>query len=269
MDNIKISLWEYYNPPPQPCPKIEVKTFENTSSSSNRPSVSVTVSDGYKIIGGGAKVNYSGAGCLLTESYPNGTSWTVKAKDHLVGNNASVTAYAIAIFDPNNQWDVRIFQATGATANHPEASVKVEEGYVMTGGGAKDNWSGQGNLLTASFPVTNDTWKAKGKDQGVADRANVTVYAIGIKPVKKCSKKLENKIFQATSEPANHPSGRVEISGNYFLTGGGTIANYGGWGSLLTSSYPDSSKGWLGSSKDHNNADKASLDIYAIGLKFQ
>ncbi len=251
------------------CPKIKIETFDNTSGSSNRPSVNVIVPEGYKIIGGGARVNYSGAGCLITESYPNGNSWITKAKDHLVGNSASITAYAIAIYDPNNQWDVRVFQNTGSSANYPEATVKVDEGYILTGGGAKDNWSGTGNLLTASYPVTSDTWKAKGKDHGSADRTNITVYAIGIKPAKKCSKKIENKIFQASSDVSNHPSGSVNITGNYIMVGGGTIANWSRAGNLLTSSYPSSPSVWSGSSKDQNFGESVSLDIYAIGIKYE
>lgn len=254
---------------PSDCPKIETKIFENTSIYSSRPSIKVTVPDGYKIIGGGAKVNYSGAGCFITESYPNGNSWIAKAKDHLVSNSASISAYAIAIYDPNNLWDVRVFQSTGSTANYPEAIVRVEEGYVMTGGGAKNNWSGAGNLLTASYPITNDTWKAKGKDHGNADRTNITVYAIGIKPMKKCSKKLETKIFQTSSDTANHPSGTVSVDRNYIMVGGGTIANWSRAGSLLTSSYPSSYKEWSGSSKDINIVESVNLDIYGIGIRFQ
>ncbi|MCB0425184.1 MAG: trypsin-like peptidase domain-containing protein [Mangrovimonas sp.] len=254
---------------PSDCPKIETKIFESTSGYSNRPSVKVVVPEGYKIIGGGAKVTYNGSGCLITESYPNGSSWVAKAKDHLVGSNASITAYAIALYDPNNQWDVRVFQTTGSTANYPEATVRVEDGYVMTGGGAKDNWSGAGNLLTASYPLTNDTWKAKGKDHGNADRANITVYVIGIKPTKKCSKKLKNKIFQSTSDIANHPSGTVSVNRNYYMVGGGTISNWSRAGNLLTSSYPSSNREWSGSSKDLNFAESVSLDIYGIGIRFQ
>jgi len=254
---------------PSDCPKIETKIFENTSDYSNRPAVKVVVPEGYKIIGGGARVNYSGAGCLLTESYPNGGSWIVKAKDHLVGNSASISAYAIALYDPNNEWDVRVFQSTGSTANYPEADVRVDDGYVMTGGGAKNNWSGAGNLLTASYPITDDTWKAKGKDHGNADRTNITVYAIGIKPAKKCSKILESKIFRGSSDVSNRPSGTVSITKNYFMVGGGTISNWSRAGNLLTSSYPSSNREWSGSSKDHSYGESVSLDIYGIGIRFQ
>jgi vibriolysin len=50
----------------------------------------------------------------------------------------------------------------------------------LSGGGALDDWSGNGNLLTASFP-NGAGWSAAGKDHEVASPAALTAYAIGLK----------------------------------------------------------------------------------------
>lgn len=252
------------------CPELNVEIFEETSDKSNMPSARVTIPKGYKIIGGGAKVNYSnGAGCLLTESYPDGGSWVAKAKAHLVNFNATITAYALAIYDPNDQWDIRVFQNTGPTSNTPEATVSVDEGYVLSGGGVKSNWSGAGILVTASYPTTSNTWRSKGKAHGVDERANITVYAIGIRPRHGCSKKLTNKIFQSTSDVSLEPTGHMAVHKEYMMTCGGVLSNWRTKGSLLTSSWPLSKGAWSGSSKAHEYAEKVSLDVYSIGVRFQ
>jgi hypothetical protein len=51
----------------------------------------------------------------------------------------------------------------------------------MVGGGAKANYTGEGNLLTASYPSNSSTWLAKSKDQIKSDPATITAYAVGIK----------------------------------------------------------------------------------------
>jgi hypothetical protein len=59
------------------------------------------------------------------------------------------------------------------------AQVTLAPGWTLSGGGAFDHWSGNGNLLTASYPVGR-TWFAAGKDHVHASPANLTAYVIGI-----------------------------------------------------------------------------------------
>jgi hypothetical protein len=56
-----------------------------------------------------------------------------------------------------------ILSVTSEITAHPVARVTVPTGYKLVGGGARDNWTGAGNLLTASFPETPNTWMAAGE----------------------------------------------------------------------------------------------------------
>ena len=66
---------------------------------------------------------------------------------------------------------VDFFVSEGSAAAHPSQSVSVPDEYKMVGGGALDNWSGYGNMLTASYPREDRTWTASGKDQHVGSPA--------------------------------------------------------------------------------------------------
>ena len=61
----------------------------------------------------GARVNWHGAGNLLTASFPStsNNTWTAFGKDHGAGyrDPATITVYAIAIYDPDNIWEVKVF----------------------------------------------------------------------------------------------------------------------------------------------------------------
>src|SRR5215469_2593426 len=47
---------------------------------------------------------------------------------------------------------LKLFHLVSTSAPHPAAHVTVPPGYKLVGGGARVNWSGAGNLLTASYP---------------------------------------------------------------------------------------------------------------------
>jgi hypothetical protein len=162
----------------------EVVVANQTSDPAQHPQAVATLPEGYVLTGGGAFVDYgSGYGNLLTASFPNGDSgWEARSKDHLVADPAKVTAYAIGIrAKPGNHLRLRhtIVSATGAVAQHPTAQVCLHSGWVLSGGGAIDNWNEPGNLLTASFP-SNSCWSANGKDHIDPSPASITVYAIGL-----------------------------------------------------------------------------------------
>ena len=161
---------------------ITVQLFTATSGVAPHPSVELTVPAGYKIIGGGAFDHWSGEGSLLTASYPKGPqTWFAAGKDHEKSDPASITAFALALYDPNNEWDVIIRQETSDPASHPQAVATLPGGYTLTGGGAFVDWHGAGNLLTASFPNSDNSWEARSKDQDIPDPSPITAFAIGVK----------------------------------------------------------------------------------------
>src|ERR1700682_4774918 len=162
---------------------LKVQLFTATSDSVEHPSVEVTVPAKFKIIGGGAFDNYlSGAGNILTASFPkDNRTWVAAGKDHEVASPADIIAYALAIFDPKNEWDVVINSETSDPSPNPQAVATLPAGYTMTGGGAFGNWHGAGNLLTASFPTSDTSWEARSKDHDISDVAAITSFVIGIK----------------------------------------------------------------------------------------
>ena len=162
----------------------DVRIFNQPGQTAQHPNASVTVPNSYVMTGGGAKVNWTGAGNLLTASYPiDQYRWEARSKDHMIASPAAITVYAIGIRRRDGEpiLESRIFKNSGPKAQHPSVSVSVEPGFLLTGGGAKVNWTGVGNLLTSSYSAGDGTWNASSKDHSFADSATITAYAIGLK----------------------------------------------------------------------------------------
>jgi hypothetical protein len=168
----------------------DIKQSSITSVQAGHPSQDISVQgqdwQGYTMIGGGAQVNWSGAGNLLTASYPrDGITWSCAAKDHLAASSATITAYVIGLKCKVDGLKVlqNIQKSSSSPEDHPTASVSPSAGYVVVGGGARVNYSGAGNMLTASYPRDKQTWEARSKDHAQSDPATLDVYAIGLKVV--------------------------------------------------------------------------------------
>ena len=248
------------------------------------PGVTASGTGTLKLVGGGARTNYSGFGSLLTQSYPSSpTSWTAVAKDHLSADPATITAYVVGINDPTDDWDVGIFQSQpSAVANHPSASASLPAGYVLTGGGCVDNWvptGAMGNLLTASYPTlppppAPPTWECRGKDHSVASPASLVAYVIGIRPKRAGIPMPSVQITTATSAAADLPEVVAAAVPGAIVTGGGAAAaptDPSGWGQLLTGTYPEINAagavvGWHARSKDHAVVSPGTVTAYAINL---
>lgn len=155
-----------------------------SSTGSLTPQATVSVPNTCVLTGGGASVNWKGAGSLLTAIYPvNSSSCLAKAKAHGVDDYATITTYAVCIHPAisGNFPEQKIFSGTGVIAQHPSHYTNIGSGYVLTGGGALDNWNSPGNLLTASYPTSDTRWSSIGKDHLWASPASLTTYAIGLK----------------------------------------------------------------------------------------
>jgi hypothetical protein len=245
---------------------LNVQLFTATSGSMAHPSVELTLPAGYKIIGGGAFDHWSGSGNLLTASYPKSlNTWAVAGKDHELSSPAPITAYAIALYDPNNEWDVTIKQQTSDPAPHPTQVAVLPPGYVLTGGGAFVNWHGAGNLLTASFPSSDNSWEARSKDHDISDPAQITAYAIGIRP-RTTANHVKHIIKSAKGAVAAHPSATVCLDPGWTLSGGGALDQWTGAGNLLTASYPNGTC-WNAAGKDHVDPSPAAITAYVIGIQ--
>jgi len=130
---------------------------------------------------GGAMTPINGSGRLLTSSFPVGNNaWQVTSKDHIDPAAGSLSSYVIGVKSKHGRTPLnQIKSAASVIQNHPSGSVVVDSEYVLTGGGAQTQCV-QGNLLTASYPLDQHTWRGEAKDHGVACPSAITVWAIGL-----------------------------------------------------------------------------------------
>jgi len=209
---------------------LTIESIAARSELASHPSVFVTVPNGFKIIGGGAMIDAVEPSNFLTASYPfDRETWFAAGKDHEIDSPAAITAWAIAIQDPDDIWDVQIFSATSAALSHPKVAVTFPNGtdYVLTGGGAFVNYTGAGNMLNASFPTqplgNGDWygWEAHSKDHDISDPAQLTAYAIGmrLRSAPLWSPGVQNSVQSATCPPMNKPA--VGLTTPFGITGGG------------------------------------------------
>lgn len=260
-------------------PDLHVRIFEAASAPAQHAEARACVPEGWKIVSGGARVEWTGPGALLTASFPEANCWVARSKDHIAADTHRVFAYAVAIQDPSNQWDVAVDEMTSGYAQHPEASLEASRpGYVMTGGGARVNWgtdpkpeaqmtSPWGSLLTASFPGSERAWAALAKDHIKYDRASVTVYVISLKA--RSGAKLRTTIFTGQSQVSDAPAASVSVPAPWIMIGGGARVNWHGVGNLLTASYPDGAASWSAAGKAHIESSPANLTVYAIGVQLE
>jgi vibriolysin len=244
---------------------LQIQLFAATSGVAQHPSVQLNIPPEYKIIGGGAFDHWSEPGSLLTAAYPIGLqTWFAAGKDHETASPASITGFALAVHDPNNEWDVVITSETSNPAPHPQAVAILPSGYQLTGGGAFVDWRGAGNLLTASFPNSDSSWEARSKDHDISDPSRITAYVIGLRH--RGNLNLRTMIKNATGPQAPHPTAQVCLEPGWILSGGGAFDNWSGAGNLLTASYPQGLC-WLAAGKDHLHSSPASITAYAIGIR--
>ena len=252
--------------------QVEVKLFANSSQLAAHPIVVVEVPPDWSIIGGGATTSWNGtdAGNLLVSAYPlDKHHWIASSKDHSVSSPAVLTAYAVAIKNPQQGlYDVKIFaqQSSGQTDN-PSASVLVDSSYQMTGGGAKAETGGPGLLLTASYPSSDRGWTTIAKAHSVSSPGSVTAYAIGVKS--KTSKPFPpvTRFPSATSGGSLSPESTINVSSGFILTGGGAEVQYSDTvGCLLTETSPKGNFGWSGKAKAHSVPSTCTMTVFSLGL---
>jgi hypothetical protein len=252
--------------------EFKPEILDVTSDVRAHPDVRIVVPEGYKLLCGGALDNWKGPGNLLTASFPESdNTWRGSGKDHVAGDPASISAFALAVYDPDDIWEARIFQSRpSSAAAHPEQEVAVEPGYVMVGGGAWVDWTGEGNLLVASHPSPDSktAWHAQSKDHVKSSPARITAYAIGLK-CKAEGVKLQSAIAIAKSNKSNRPQAAAAPPAGYKMVGGGAALTFDKGGLLLTASYPNENNQWVGQGKDHLEGDNGSITVYCIGLKVE
>jgi len=253
---------------PQP---TKIQMFPVESGVAAHPTAAATLPTGYKLIGGGALANWRGAGELLISSYPSNNAWVAQSKDHVDAevNGATITVWAIGLYDPQDRWDVKVTSApvTYNKSDRSKVSVSLPAGYTLTGGGAMTIPEEPGILLTGSFPSSANTWQATAQDHTVGSDSpgKVTAYVIGIRAKQGITPR--SKVFTAVSSKAPHPTYNASVDSGWMLTGGGAYTDCPAFGNLLTASYPLSLLTWRGEAKDHKVSCESAITVSAIGLE--
>ena len=159
------------------------------SSQLTSPTNSASVSSPYVLIGGGAKVTWSGYGNLLIYSYPTYNSWNVGSKDHIYVNYARIEAWAIGI----QNYIPGFGNIDIAGTFGPEGSNSTNTGnlqtccyfasYAPACSGALSTYSGAGRLLTGMRPQYY-SWNGGGassKDLQYASAGSLFYYLTSIR----------------------------------------------------------------------------------------
>jgi len=248
--------------------------FSHTPSSNN-----------WKLLGAGASTNYVSdsnitlLNTLLPETDYTGVYYLWFAQSSYSGpiSESSITGYATYIYDPYDELDVQFFSAaTSTSADFPQISVDVADGYYLTGGGAQAYVSNYQNFLTESYPVDGHTWSAKSKSHINSYPATLTAYAIGIKSLNSSVTISSYSINSHTSASAQHPSATASpFPGSGFVTGGGAQVNDPNdtllSGNMLWATIPvldnnGNAVGWSAASKDQWYVDSATITSYVISI---
>jgi MAC/Perforin domain len=248
---------------------LRTEILSVTSEITGHPVARVTVPAGYKLVGGGARDNWTGKeGNFLTASFPETpNTWMAAGKDHKEGSPASITAFAVAIHDPDDLWDVKISKSDAGNAEDtPMREQPVEKGYVMVGGGAQVLPNPEGNLLFASYPKDSNTWRGHSKQHWKESHAKLVAYAIGLKSKLK-EITVKSAIQQGQSNESTRPSATASVASDHVMTGGGACILYKAPGVLLTESYPKDGQTWEGKGKDHIDACSTAITVQCIGVK--
>jgi hypothetical protein len=251
---------------------LNIQFRQRTSTRAAHPTIDVPFPPGFKILGGGASVEVIEPGNLLTACFPvNPTTWRASAKDHELSSPASVTGFAYALFDPENDYQVFVQQEISDPAAHPGAIATLPSGFVLTGGGASVQFFGAGSLLTATFPNTATSWEARAKDHDISDPSRITAFAIGIRPNKPNIPPVFHSIPRLIGEVRAHPTARVCLDPQFTLCGGGAFDQWQGDGNLLTGSFPTTTdpgnRCWDARGKDHIHPSPAAIEVFAIGVR--
>jgi len=252
-----------------------------TSACAQHPSASINVPAGWKILGGGAAVNWEHSPCIpegtalgnmLTAMHPSddGTSWFAESKDHIESSPAQIVAYCIVaqMTDgtpiPDNHYQV--IRNTSDIAAHPFLRLTPPTDWDLTGGGAKANYMGRGSMLYGSFPGGGNGWVGYAKDHIQSDPSSITLWAICLRRSFLNDLRLRVVTVSKISNRTNHPNVLL-YTPNFNLISGGATLSWESWGSLLTQCFPLARATWFAQGKDHLRADPSTITVLAMGIR--
>jgi hypothetical protein len=136
------------------------------------------------LLSGGARVNWTGAGNLLTGSFFDNTGfcWNAMSKDHRISSPATIESYALSIVANGipqfGNIEISYNAYAAPTYNGQVGSVTVSSlnvqgtgNWLISGIGGNATYVGQygGRLLIEMYPLSGTLAKISDKDHVVAD----------------------------------------------------------------------------------------------------
>lgn len=248
--------------------KLRLRRFSNrTDGPVPGGEIRLTVPQGFKILGGGARVEFGAQpGNYLTALFPESpTTWVARMKSHIDPSSGVFTLSAIVLDDPDDQFEVRLYRATSGLAARPTASVSVDPGFVVTGGGAELRTDGPGAFLTATHPVGTTGWTASGQEHGPPSPATITTHAVGLRPRRGRPTALQLVEFTSDATQARIAQETGLNAGQVLVGGGARLNPTTAAGSLLsTTASLDAANGWFAAGKEHRAPSPASITVFML-----
>jgi len=145
------------------------------------------------LVGGGAQTGYTGAGQLLTKSFPLASgAWAAESKDHAGLTSSGVLSVSVIGMRRCPAGTNRCFNSKIST--DPPAGAAQSTGYwsvfsnplsgrVTTSVGAKIDYNGVGRMLTQLFPETTFGYggtTATFKDHTIVDSGTAFAYTVSL-----------------------------------------------------------------------------------------
>lgn len=175
---------------------VMTHTVSSPSSLTSQPTNTALIDPPLKMVGGGAKVNNPTTdwGNMLYQSYPyTPQGWSVRSKDHIYADPATITAYAIGM--PENipgfgYIDIHIFTNSNYVSTYKNRVNGIVFGgeYVATCIGAQEVFSGYGRMLMEMKPPGLTPYYGEipnaystSKDHRKASSGTLTTYSVQIR----------------------------------------------------------------------------------------
>lgn len=254
------------------------------------PTATCTVDPDFVLVGGGAEIENQGNALLVASyPYPDLATWIASSKDHYYHYAHRLRAYAIGlklagVSSATLRNYVHMFPSETPTSSaNPTTFAELPFGYKLIGGGAQVTWSGEGVLLTASYPDSTGSsppnsirWAARGKEHIKGDSSGKAfAYAIGVtsSPIPGFG------VLDVTSTPHSEWSNGGYITAStptpsgWVLTSVGGEALYDRDGRMLHQLMPSLNDPTRASArvstKDHRYWDSGFTTAHAISVKRQ
>jgi len=269
------------SPSPEPAP-LSIQLFSATTPKPDLDvSLRLELNPSWKILGGGATTKIANK-TLLSATYPvNAYTWFARAYEDVHKTPSYLTISVVAIYDPKNLLDHKIFIGKSlAAVPAPNATATVADGYTLTGGGAVvTDVADFTAFIYATYPNASNTWISHAYFPQKNGTAFITSYAIGIKPLSKSVTIIGETVGQFHNDSYPYANdGPVATLYNYNdntrITGGGAYVNYRyswdqGGGNFLWQSMPvldiygERVVGWTAAGKDHTSG---VITVYFVAM---